>query len=309
MLAFLPKWLIGSIAWVLYWLNSFFWFIPLFTFAVIKIIPLSFIRKGVSYILDFTAASWVKVNSLIQNFTVDTQWDIKGVDQLSKNDWYLVVANHQSWVDILVIQRALSGKVPFIKFFLKRELIWVPFFGLAWWALDYPFMVRYSKKFLRKNPQLKGRDVETTKKACQKFRYKPVSVMNFVEGTRFTSQKHQRQSSPFKHLLKPKAGGTAFVLGAMSDSLHKILDVTIYYPQGIPTFWQFMSGRVGKVVVRVNVTEISEDMIGNYDHDMEYRKHIQSHLNQRWQDKDQLLIELSQQKGQPNDKKLASIIG
>ena len=140
MLAFLPAWLIGVIAWTLYWLNSFFWFTPLFTFAVVKIIPINWVRKQVSYILDFSAASWVFVNSLIQNLTIKTQWDVEGVEKLDRKEWYMVLANHQSWVDILVVQRILSGKVPFVKFFLKRELIWVPFFGLAWWALDYPLV-------------------------------------------------------------------------------------------------------------------------------------------------------------------------
>lgn len=293
MLAFLPAWLIGVIAWFLYWLNSFFWFIPLFTFAVVKIIPIDWVRKRVSYILDFSAASWVSINSLIQNLTVKTQWDVEGLEQLDRKEWYMVLANHQSWVDIMVVQRVLSGKVPFVKFFLKRELIWVPFFGLAWWALDYPFMVRYNKKFLRKNPHLKGKDVETTKKACEKFRYKPVCVLNFAEGTRFTDEKHQRQQGQYQHLLKPKAGGTAFVLGTMGDSLHKIIDITIFYPDGIPTFWQFLCGQVRKVVVRVNVEDITPELIGDYDNDMDYRKSMQKYMNERWLQKDLLMQTLS----------------
>ena len=293
MLAFLPAWLIGFISWTLYWLNSFLWFIPLFSFAVIKIIPIDGVRKQVSYVLDFCASFWVSVNTWIQNLTIKTEWDIQGVDNLERNEWYMVLANHQSWVDIMVVQRILSGKVPFVKFFLKRELLYVPFFGLAWWALDYPFMVRYNKKFLRKNPHLKGKDVETTKKACEKFRYKPVSVLNFAEGTRFTTDKHQRQQSGYQHLLKPKAGGTAFVLGAMSESLHKVIDITIFYPDGIPSFWQFLSGQVRKVVVRVKVEDITEDMLGDYNNDTEYRTRIQKHINQRWQQKDELMQSLA----------------
>jgi 1-acyl-sn-glycerol-3-phosphate acyltransferase len=293
MLSFLPGWLVGSLAFVIYWINSFVWLTPIFIFALIKVIPIDGVRKVVSYILDFCASAWVSVNTCIQGLTIKTQWDVQGLDKLNKNDWYLVVANHQSWVDIMVLQRVLNGKIPFIKFFLKRELIYVPFFGLGWWALDFPFMVRYTKKFIRKNPHLKGKDVETTKKACEKFRLKPVSVMNFVEGTRFTNEKHQRQSSPFTHLLKPKAGGTAFVLSAMNKTLHKIIDVTIFYPQGIPTFWDFLSGKINQVVVRVNVLPIDSDLIGDYNNDIDYRKNIQRRVNQWWLDKDEQIKQLS----------------
>lgn len=298
MLSFLPRFLVGCLAYLLYWLNSFIWFIPIFIFAVLKIIPLDVVRKPVNYVLDFCAQTWVSINTAIQLLTIRTEFDIQGLEQLKRDEWYMVIANHQSWVDILILQRVLNGKVPFIKFFLKKELFYIPFFGLAWWALDFPFMVRYTKKFIRKNPHLKGKDIETTRKACEKFKYKPVSVMNFVEGTRFTDDKHQRQQSPYTHLLKPKAGGTAFVLSAMGTTLHKMLDVTIYYPQGIPGFFQYISGGVGKVVVRVNVMPIQENMIGEYDADTEYRKNIQGMMNQIWSEKDQLINQLKQEQTQ-----------
>lgn len=294
MLAFLPKWLLGCLAYVIFTINSVIWLTPIFVFALVKVIPYEPLRKSISYILDFCASGWVSGNSVIQNLTIGTEWDVQGVEQLKRDEWYMVVANHQSWVDIFVLQRVLNRKVPFIKFFLKKELIWVPAFGIAWWALDFPFMVRYTKKFIRKYPHLKGKDVETTRKACEKFRYKPVSVMNFVEGTRYTEEKHHRQQSPFKHLLKPKAGGTGFVLGAMNEALHQIVDVTIYYPGGIPTFWQLLSGQIDKVVVRVNVLPIGPELIGDYDSDKEYRKTIQKYINGLWTEKDALLEELHQ---------------
>ncbi len=295
MLAFLPRRLLGCLAYLIYAINSAIWLTPIFVFALIKIFPIQWLRTAVNYILDFSAAAWVSCNTLIQHLTIKTQWDVQGTEQLSKDGWYMVIANHQSWVDIFVLQRVLSGKVPFIKFFLKKELKWVPFFGVAWWALDFPFMVRYTKKFIRKNPHLKGKDIETTRKACEKYRHKPVSVMNFVEGTRFTAEKHDRQQSPFNQLLKPKAGGTAFVLGSMRESLHKIIDVTIYYPDGIPTFWQLLCGDIGKIVVRVNQLPIEPQMIGDYDVDKEYRKNMQHYLNSLWTDKDKLLDQLKQQ--------------
>ena len=204
------------------------------------------------------------------------------------------MANHQSWVDILVLQRVFNREIPFLKFFLKKELIWVPVLGLTWWALDFPFMRRYTKDFLAKNPHMKGKDMDTTRRACEKFQHKPVSIMNFVEGTRFTETKHRRQQSPFTHLLKPRAGGIAFVLSAMGDKLHKLIDVTIDYPDGVPTFWDFVCGRVKQVRVNISVTPIKEIMDGGffsetYFADPAQRARFQTWLNGRWKHKDELL--------------------
>ena len=222
-----------------------FWLLPILVFSFCKaIIPLSLSKKVFSYLLDLMASNWVGTNSLIQKLFTKTDIVVTGLPGLAIDDWYLVLANHQSWVDIVVMQRVLHGKIPFLKFFLKKELIYVPLLGIAWWALDFPFMKRYSQAFLKKNPHLRGKDLETTKKACAKFKHKPVSVMNFIEGTRFTDKKHDKQGSPFKHLLKPKSGGISFVLDAMGEHLTKIVDVTIYYPDGIPNFGDFVCGQV-----------------------------------------------------------------
>jgi 1-acyl-sn-glycerol-3-phosphate acyltransferase len=123
---------------------------------------------------------------------------------------YLVLSNHQSWVDILILQKVFNRRIPFMRFFLKQQLIWVPMLGLAWWALDFPFMQRHTKSQLQKRPELAGQDIAATRKACEKFLGKPVSIMIFPEGTRFTPAKHAQQQSPFQHLLKPKSGGMAY---------------------------------------------------------------------------------------------------
>jgi 1-acyl-sn-glycerol-3-phosphate acyltransferase len=198
----------------------------------------------------------------------------------------MVLSNHQSWVDILVLQRIFHRKIPFLKFFLKKELIWVPIIGLAWWALDFPFMKRYSQAFLEKHPHLKGKDLETTKKACEKFKTIPVSVMNFAEGTRFMAAKHKLQQSPYKNLLLPKAGGMAFVFQAMGEQLHRIVDVTIAYPGGAKSFWQFLCGKVDEVKVRVRTYPLSGELLGDYFNDSEYRERFQKWLNELWAEKD-----------------------
>lgn len=295
MLNFLPAKLIGFLSFSLYILNTIFWLLPILLFSMFKaLIPIDFSKKIFSYLLDLMASNWVATNSVIQKVFTKTDIVVTGLDDLKIDDWYLVLANHQSWVDIVVLQRALHGNIPFLKFFLKKELIYVPLLGLAWWALDFPFMKRYSQAFLRKNPHLRGKDLETTKKACAKFKHKPVSVMNFIEGTRFTDKKHEKQDSPYKNLLKPKSGGISFVLDAMGEHLTKIVDVTIYYPDGIPNFGDFVSGQVERVHIEVQTLDIESELGHINFSDRNDRIVFQKWLTQLWHEKDARLENMKQ---------------
>ena len=247
-----------------YTINTLIWFVPIFICGLIKLIPIKPLQKLMSWTAKQCASIWVTFNTLNQKLLTPTKLSVTGLEELKLKDWYLVIANHQSWVDILVLQRVFNRKIPFLNFFLKKELIYVPVLGLCWWALDFPFMTRTSKSQLKKNPKLRGKDLETTRKACEKFKEMPVSVVNFVEGTRFTAQKHSRQNSPFPHLLKPKAGGVAFVMQAMGEQISKVVNVTIHYPEGIPTFMDFAAGKVKHIDVHVEVKGVSDDLIGDY---------------------------------------------
>ena len=296
MLHFLPGPIIACFSVLLYLANTLLWLLPILIFSLLKALgPIALWQKFFSYLLDQMASNWVLFNTFIQKLFTKTKINVSGLEKLKMKDWYLVISNHQSWTDILVLQRVFHGKIPFLKFFLKRELIYVPFLGLAWWALDFPFMKRYSQHFLRKNPHLKGKDIETTKKACEKFKHKPVSVMNFIEGTRFTNQKHQKQNSPFNRLLKPKAGGIGFVLQAMKGNLSKVVNVTIYYPEGIPTFFDFLSGKVKQVNIAIETQDIDDSLKGDYVNDRAYKIQFQKWINQLWLDKDKKMLQLEEQ--------------
>ncbi|MBB1311357.1 acyltransferase [Pseudoalteromonas sp. SR41-8] len=277
-----------------YTINTLIWFVPIFICGLIKLIPIKPLQKLMSWTAKQCASIWVTFNTLNQKLLTPTKLSVTGLEELKLKDWYLVIANHQSWVDILVLQRVFNRKIPFLNFFLKKELIYVPVLGLCWWALDFPFMTRTSKSQLKKNPKLRGKDLETTRKACEKFKEMPVSVVNFVEGTRFTAQKHSRQNSPFPHLLKPKAGGVAFVMQAMGEQISKVVNVTIQYPEGIPTFMDFASGRVKQINIHVKVMPVSQELIGDYTGDSEFRVRFQSELNRLWQEKEQQLSEFEQ---------------
>jgi 1-acyl-sn-glycerol-3-phosphate acyltransferase len=231
MLTSLPGFIRIPLAMLLLAINIVLHVLPLFAFTLIKVVlPIRAIRLACSRVLIVIAESWIAVNSALFDIFTRIRWQVEGLDGLRRDGNYLVLCNHQSWVDIPVLQKVFNRRIPFLRFFLKQQLIWVPLLGPAWWALDFPFMKRYSRETLLRHPELQGKDREATRLACEKFRHMPVSVMNFAEGTRFTPAKHDAQSSPYRYLLRPKAGGVAFVLDAMGDALHAILDVTIVYP-------------------------------------------------------------------------------
>jgi len=289
----LPGQVRGVLSLILYALNTVFWCSLLFIMTVAKaLVPLESWRRGCSRVLHAIGENWIWMNNLNQKLTGNTHWDIKGAEALDRSDWYLVLSNHQTWVDILVLQRVFNRKIPFLKFFIKRELFWFPVLGQAWWALDFPFIKRYTKKFLQKKPHLRGKDLEITRKACQKFKKIPVSIMNFVEGTRFTNEKHGRQHSSYTHLLKPKAGGIAFVLGAMGDQIHQILDVTIVYPGKTRSFWALLCGNIREIKVRVRSIPVGSELQGDYINDDSFRKKLQQWLNSLWDEKDRRIEEM-----------------
>jgi len=297
MLRYLPAPLRGAIAATLLALNTLFWCWPLFSLALLKLLlPFQAVQRGIRHLMHKIAEGWIAVNSAWMHSAQKIRWDVKGLESVDMNHSYLVTSNHQSWVDIFALQHQFNRRMPMLKFFLKKELIWVPVIGLCWWALEFPFMKRYTKEFLAKHPEMKGQDLATTRKACERFKTNPVSVFNFLEGTRFTPEKHAQQKSPFTYLLKPKAGGIAFVLDAMGEQLKSLVNVTVHYPEGRPTLWALMCGQVRRITVRIEQMEIPRQFLGrNYDQDEVYRAEFQQWVNQLWLAKDAQLAELHQQ--------------
>ncbi len=280
----------GFISVTLILLNTLIGYPPLLVAGLVKwIIPFKFVTVPCTWIITQVATNWLSVNNMIFGGFLGVKVKTTGESVFDKKGWYLVLSNHQSWIDIVVLQKVFNRRIPILKFFIKQELIKVPLLGFAWWALDFPFMKRYSSDFIKKNPDLKGKDIEITRKACEKFKTLPVSVMNFVEGTRFSEMKHKRQNSHYRHLLKPKAGGTGFVFSAMGDSIKKILNVTIVYPEGDCDFWNFLCGLIKEVDVHIETMDVTPDLVGDYENDPAYKAHFQKWVNRLWEEKDRLL--------------------
>ncbi|WP_180130890.1 acyltransferase [Rhodoferax sp. BLA1] len=301
MLHFLPAPLIGTLASILMLLNILLWVPILLGASVIKLLlPFKAVRLLIDPLLLRIAEAWIAGNSAWMRLTQKLDWQVSGIQDVSPRQWYLVVCNHQSWVDILVLQHVLNRRIPLLKFFLKKELIWVPIMGLAWWALEFPFMRRHSEAYLKQHPEARGQDAATTRKACEKYALVPTSVMNFLEGTRFTPAKQQRQKSPYQHLLKPKAGGVTLALDAMGEKFGAVLDITIVYPQGRPTFTQFLMGRVNRVVVQARTLLVPEDSpTPGQSHEQALRETVQQWVNQLWAEKDAQIARLLATNQQP----------
>lgn len=291
MLNFLPAFVLAVLVPLMIASNTLFWFTLFLPIIALKL--LFFFSPAVqqwgSRWLMFLGSCWVAGNSTIFNLTQKTQWEITGFENLDLQKSYLVVSNHRSWTDIFVLQHVFNGKIPFLKFFLKKELIWVPLLGVAWWALDFPFMKRYSKAYLAKHPEKKGKDMETTRKYCERFKRYPVSVINFLEGTRFREAKRDAQNSPYRHLLKPKAGGVGHALSILGDSFSEVLDVTLIYPENEPKnlILQLFKGHIPRIVVHLQRRPVPEGVTGrNYQEEPEYQAQIQQWVNEMWAEKE-----------------------
>jgi len=288
MLNFLSSIVVGTIAGLLLFVNVVFWASILYVFAIPKIFfTWPSLLRIINSILHWIGEIWLSGNSGWMRLTQKTKWDVQGLEGLNYHGRYLVVSNHQSWVDIFVMQRLLNRRIPLLKFFIKRELIKVPLMGIVWWALDYPFLYRHSAEYLKEHPEQKGKDYEATRKACEKFGTVPTSVMNFLEGTRFTKAKRDKQNSEYKFLLRPKSGGLALALDVLGEKYNSMLDITIVYPDGIPTFWEFLCGKVKRITVRMRTIEIPKKFLhGDYENDPVFRDAMHKWVQQLWQEKD-----------------------
>lgn len=288
----------GALVMALIVVNTLLWGTPLLCLAAVKLLlrwPAAGERLGRG--LVWLAENWIATNNQLFRFGRGVDLDLRGDTQLERREWYLMICNHRSWVDILVLQAAFNRRIPFLKFFIKDRLKWVPVLGLAWWALDMPFMRRHSRQYLEKHPEARGRDLQATRRACEKFRGTPTTIINFVEGTRFTPAKQAAGGGSFRHLLPPRAGGVAFVLEAMGDMLHATLDVTVAYGALTPSLWDLCCGRLRRVIVHTRRRAIDSWMRGDYAGDPQFRERFQQGLGKLWSEKDSLLGALQAELG------------
>jgi 1-acyl-sn-glycerol-3-phosphate acyltransferase len=268
-------------------------FIPVLFIGLFKLIPNKRWQILCTRSVDAISMIWCDINNQYVDKIQKLHWEITGLDNLNRKDWYLVVANHQSWLDIVILHRLFNRKIPVLKFFIKDQLKWIPLLGFSWWAMGCPFMKRYSKEYLAKKPHKQGKDLISTSKAIETFKSTPASIMNFIEGTRFTSAKKELQASPYDHLLKPKAGGISFIISSMGQQISSLLDVTIIYPDPKHSIWDFLCKRVKSVKINIRLLPIPKEFTSlNLITDEDTKTEFKNWLNQKWAEKDSLIASL-----------------
>ena len=214
-------------------------------------------------------------------------------EKYDMNKWYMAMSNHQSWADIFVLLTVANKKIPLLKFFMKKELWWIPFVFLANKTLNMPFVNRHSKKAIEKNPSLRTKDYENTLKSCKRFLRAPSTIFSYAEGTRFTSEKHKAQNSKYKNLLQPKIGGMATALSAMPE-IDTLINFSVVYKSKKRGVWSFLNGEMKDVKVFVKSYKIPENLKNrNYGSDHLYREEFKEWIEEIWDEKDRKIDELN----------------
>ena len=254
-------------------------------FILLKVlVPIAGFRRACTDVMFAIARQWPAFNRLVYRLMYPIAWDIEVHGTLDPHRSYLLVGNHQSIIDILLVFDQFSHRTPPLCFFLKRELKWMPVIGWACWGMDYPFMNRTGL----------ASDLDTTRRFCERFRDRPVTVTNFAEGTRFSEEKRVSKRSPYRHLLRPKAAGLAFTLDAMGEQFAGIIDVTLAYrPSKHPIAWSFLVGEQTELAIHIDVLPVPAELMGgNYTGDKAFRERFHGWLNGLWRRKDARLDRL-----------------
>lgn len=238
--------------------------------------------------LGFRGISWVATcwADWVRRFLtrLPMRWTLEG-DQPDPNKTYVVLANHQSWVDILAVLLAMGRGSPMPRFFMKFELLYVPVIGLAAWGLDYPIMRRYSAEAVKANPALKTRDLNYARRVLSAHPESACLVVNFAEGTRFSESKRIANRSPYRHLLKPKVGGPQLALDCLNSRIDGIVDLTLDYPNGKLSLWNLLAGKVPQARIHVRILAVPEAFQKTLT-GLDELKAFRQWINQLWADKD-----------------------
>lgn len=269
--------------------SSFRASVPLWVMGATKVITGS--QTADDQVIKITNRWIGSNNDMIDTMLPDRDWRISLPDDVHPEGKYLLISNHQSWVDTSIVQYISAKRLPLTRFFTKFELIYIPVVGQAFYFLDFPMMRRHSKQAVARNPALAGKDIKEAKRACALLKDKPFTLLNYLEGTRFTPKKRDAQQSPYTHLLKPRAGGLALAINALGDEVDGILDMTIVYPDGVPSYGDLWQGNIKRLGVDVRHIEIPDELFtsiknGGYEDDEATKEQMFAWVEQLWQQKD-----------------------
>ena len=289
--------LAGVVGFLLAMITLVSYFTLFFAVSLLKFLPWRPLQRWATARLVGIADGWIMSVNYLFDVCLGIEYDVQGFAGLNPQGRYLVIANHRAWSDIFALFYIYPGRIPFPRFFMKRSLLWIPLIGYVCWVLDAPFMHRLTKSQLKRKPELRGRDLEVTRRACQKYRDIPVTIVNYMEGTRATPEKRLARGSPYKHLLRPKTDSVEFILNAMGDLLDGIIDLTTAYPPGVaPNFVNLVCGRVTPVKVRARVLPVPHEWLkGDLRENPEMQKRFRAWVGELWARKDAEIEQLERE--------------
>ena len=170
-------------------------------------------------------------------------WRIRFVvtgDKILPCENAILISNHQQLTDIPVLLTLADnkGRIGDFKWFVKDIIKYIPGVGWAMLFIDCIFVKRSW-----------AQDEKGIKKTFRHIMDKkiPFWVVSFVEGTRITPQKLAKGQkwakthglyTP-KHTLPPKSKGFIATVKGLEGRLDAVYDITIGYPGGIPSLWQY----------------------------------------------------------------------
>ncbi len=255
------------------------WSLPLVLLLVArKIVPAS--RGLMSRLGIAVYRQAVEFNDWILKRVSGAHWHDPYLD-LTRDEVFVVVANHRSWTDVFLLQSIISKRGPIVKFLCKRELTYIPILGLICLAFEFPVLRRRARGTQSENDR-RDDDRRRVRDACEVLYTAPAAMLIFAEGTRFSELRRDRSRSPYLHLLAPRLGGLSAMFDVLESIDPKVIDVTIAYPNQ-SNFWHFLGGSVGKIQIEAtqfSMTSIVDDSVGLW-------------LEQRWTCKDALLDDIS----------------
>lgn len=265
---------------------------PLVIINIPRIIPNKKLKQKLGSISNTMGTATVGAIAISLSLLHQLEWEFEIPENLSINDWYIAMSNHQSWADIFILLIAGHKKIPLLKFFMKKELQWIPIIYLVHKTIDMPFLHRHSPEQIKANPELKKLDFENAKTAAKRFSRNPSTAFSFAEGTRFSQFKHLEQQSPYPNLLKPKVGALSIALSGMPE-VKTLIDFTIVYSSNKRTAWQFLCGDLNKAKIIAKTYKIPKNLQSyTYENKSEYRKQFQLFIDEIWQKKQSMISEL-----------------
>ena len=288
----LKKFFIGILTFFAILIILSFWLIPLSIVNIPRIIPNKNLKIYLGSISNKMGNAAVASITTALKVLHRLEWDFQIPKDVNTETWYIAMSNHQSWADIFVLLAAGHKKIPLLKFFMKKELQWIPIIYLVHKTVDMPFLYRHSRAQINANPELKKVDYENAKKAAKRFSRNPSTAFSFAEGTRFTMQKHASQRSPYSNLLKPKVGALAIALSGMPQ-VNALLDFTVIYSSEKRSTWDFLCGDLNKAKVVARKYVLPENLKNrSFEEEDDYRKSFQKFVDSIWLDKQQTMKNL-----------------